>query len=476
MSPAEQLTARDAVFVYDEFERHPCNIVAVYAFDATAPGAVTPDAATVIPWARARLGHFRLFQRRLARVPWDLDLPYWVPDPEFDIERHIRLEPQRDWAAVRLRIAEIAATRMDLRRPPWRIHLFDQVLGYPGAPGAVTLVLLGFHHSAGDGMATRELELRLFDGSELPAPHAPAAAREWSARRALAKAAVVFPYRIARFAIGLRRTRATAVPALSEPPALRPATRFNRRVDPIFGFDLLRLPMADVLKAKAASVERITVNDLVLTIVSDALATYLEEHGETPEGSLAAMVPRSMRGLAQWNSANQLTQMSIDLHTDIADPVERLLAIRDSARREKRRGADPAVLRQAERVQTSPAWLLRLAGWGRARRQFDAVSVVPLSNTTVSNVPPVAERLAFLGAPMLSAFGALPIMDGDGLRHLISSQGDELIISFSADTTMLPDTGHYTELLLGAFERLRRALEAQRARLESQRARGLSQP
>ncbi|WP_330184224.1 wax ester/triacylglycerol synthase family O-acyltransferase [Nocardia sp. NBC_01503] len=475
MSPAVQLTARDAVFVYDEFERHPSNIVAVYAFDATASGAVAPDAANVIPWVRARLGHFRLFQRRLARVPWDLDLPYWVHDSDFDIDRHVRLEPHRDWAAARPRIAEIAATRMDLNRPPWRIHIFDRVTGYPGAPGAVTLVLLGFHHSAGDGMATRELELRLFDGGELPATDAPAVTREWSPRRAFAKAAAVFPYRMARFAIGLRRTRATAAQALPEPLALRPATRFNRRVDPVFGFDLLRLPMAEVLKTKAASVERITVNDLVLTVVSDALASYLEEHGETPEGSLAAMVPRSMRGLAHWNSANQLTQMSIDLHTDIADPVERLLAIRDSARREKQRGADPAVLRQAERVQTSPAWLLRLAGWGRARRQFDEVAMVPLSNTTVSNVPPVAERLEFLGAPMLSAFGALPIMDGDGLRHLISSQGDELIISFSADTTMLPDTGHYAELLLRSFERLRQALEAQRARLESQRVQDLSQ-
>ncbi|WP_327142867.1 wax ester/triacylglycerol synthase family O-acyltransferase [Nocardia sp. NBC_01327] len=471
MSPAEQLTARDAVFVYDEFERHPSNIVAVYAFDATAPGAAAPDAQSVIPWVRARLGHFRLFQRRLARVPLDLDLPYWVWDGDFDIDRHVVLESRREWAAVRSRIAEIAATRMDLTRPPWRIHIFDRVTGFPGAPDtAVTLVLLGFHHSAGDGVATRELELTLFDGSDLPPITESADAREWSARRAFGRAAVALPYRLARFAIGLRRTRAAAATAreraaaqvIHEPLALRPATRFNRQVDPLFGFDLVRIPMASIQKAKAASAERITVNDLVLTVVSGALAAYLAERGETPEGALAAMVPRSMRGLAQWNSANQLTQMSVDLHTDIADPVQRLRAIRESIRREKQRGADAAVLRREERVHTSPAALLRLAGWARAHRRFDEVATVPLSNTTISNVPPVAERLEFLGAPMISAFGALPIMDGDGLRHLTTSQGGELIISFSADRAMMPDTAHYAELLLQSFDDTWQALESHR--------------
>ncbi|MEV6068173.1 wax ester/triacylglycerol synthase family O-acyltransferase [Nocardia sp. NPDC052001] len=462
MSRAERLTARDAVFVYDEFERHPSNIVAVYAFDATAAGASAPDAATVIAWVRARLGHFRLFQRRLARVPGDLDLPYWVWDADFDIHRHVSMESARDWSAVRARIAEIAATRMDLTRPPWRIHIFEAVTGYPGRPdAAVTLVLLGFHHSAGDGVATRELELKLFDGSALPTPIDSGDAREWSARRALTRAVVTQPYRLLRFALGLRSTR-TVPSSAPEPLAMRPATRFNRKVDPRFGFDLVRIPMAAVLKAKAAAPERITVNDLVLTVVAGALAAYLDEQGETPAESLAAMVPRSMRGLAQWDSVNQLTQMSVDLHTDIADPVRRLRAIRESVRREKERGGDPAYLRRQERVQTSPAWLLRLAGWGRAQRRFDDVARVPLSNTTVSNVPPVAERLAFLGAPMISAFGALPIMDGDGLRHLTTSQGDELIISFSADTTMLPDTGHYGELLLRSFDELWQALESHR--------------
>ncbi|WP_227997411.1 wax ester/triacylglycerol synthase family O-acyltransferase [Nocardia australiensis] len=468
---AEQLTPRDAVFVYDEFERHPSNIVAAYVFDAAAAEATPTSSEQAYAWVRDRLGYSKLFHRRLERVPGDIDLPYWVPDREFDIRDHVTVGgPQlREWSEVRRRIAEIAATRMDLSRPPWGIHIFDQVAGYPGK-SAVTVVVLGFHHSVGDGVATRELELKLFGGNDFPLPEPVIDDREWSAPAAVLRAVGVLPYRCVRFGAGLVRTRSAAktvaarvaADEIREPIAHRPATRFNRRIGSGLAFDLVTIPMRSVLDAKTGSAERITVNDLMLTVVSGALATYLAEKGETPSASLAAMVPISMRGIAQWNSVNQLCQMSVDLHTDRTDPLERLHEIRLSAQREKRRYADSAVIRRESRMQTSPAWLLRLAGWARAQRVFDDADTVPLSNTTISNVPPTGDRLEFRGAPVVNAIGVLPIMDGDGLRHLITSQGDELVISFSADAEMLPDPEHYGELLVRSFQELAAALRARR--------------
>lgn len=466
---AEQLTARDAVFVYDEFERHPSNIVAAYVFDGAAAAAGPVDPADVRAWMQARLGHSALFQRRLARVPGDADLPYWVPDTGFDIDEHVTTEGARSWPQVRGRISEIASVQLDLTRPPWELHVFTEVAGFPGAAAPVTIALLKFHHSVGDGMATRELELKLFAPDAAPAP-IPVATGSWSAPIALLRAAAVAPYRLARFLSGLARTRAAAATVadrvaeggLCEPIPLRPATRFNRRITPDLTFDLVTIPMAEVRAAKHACPDRTTLNDLMLAVVSGALADYLAECGETAPGALAAMVPISMRGIARWDSANQLCQMSVDLHTDQTDPLERLRAISRSARLEKQRWSDPAVIAREARVQTSPAWLLRLAGWARAQRVFDDVDTVPLMNTTISNVPPVAEHLEFLGAPMIAAFGVLPIMDGDGLRHLVVSQADRLLIAFSSDTAMLPDPAHYGELLIRSFRRLVAAVEAAR--------------
>ncbi|WP_030516011.1 wax ester/triacylglycerol synthase family O-acyltransferase [Nocardia sp. NRRL WC-3656] len=471
---AEQLSPRDAVFVYDEFERHPSNIVAAYVFaGATDPAGSDGRAvsrAQVRAWMRERLGYAPLFHRRLERVPGDVDLPYWVPDSGFDIDHHVTIEERASWPwdEVRGRLAEIAAARMDLTRPPWELHLFDRVHGFPETTEPVTIVVLKFHHSVGDGVATRELERKLF-GTADTHPPLPTIDRRWSQPSALLRAAAVTPYRFAHFVSGVARTRAAArtVQAevaenlLREPIPLRPATRFNRRIGARPAFDLVTLPLAQVRAAKAASAERITVNDLLLAVVSGALSAYLTEQAETPSASLSAMVPISMRGLARWNSANQLCQMSVDLHTDLTDPLERLRAIRQSAQEEKRRWADPAVIVRESRMQTSPAWLLRLAGWARAQRVFDDVATVPLSNTTVSNVPPVADRLEFLGAPVISAFGVLPVTDGDGLRHLITSQGDQVVIAVSSDTGMLPDPARYGELLLRSFRELSERLTAQ---------------
>lgn len=459
---AERLDPRDAVFVYDETDRHLSNVVAVYIADAAGREPLTRD--EVLDWARASIGHAALFHRTLRRAPLDLDLPSWVPDPGLSVREHVVLDRPGDgsWAAARARIAEITAARMDLTRPPWELHVLDGVVGVPSLPGTATVIVLKFHHSAGDGVATRALESKLFGPEPAPAIRLDPA----SSLRTAVRTTGAFLAAPVRFVGGLRRAAAAGdelrelvdAGTIHEPVALRPATRFNRDIHAALTFHLLPIPMAEVLAAKAAAPYRVTVNDLMLTTISGALAAYLAEHGETPDGSLAAMVPMSMRGVADWDSANQLTQMIVDLHTDLADPVERLAAIKRSAGLAKQRTAHPVVLRGDRRVETAPALLLRAAGWARAQRRFDDAATVPLCNTTISNVPPVTDSLVFLDRPIRRVVGSLPILDGDGLRHLITSQGDEIVIAVTTDAAMMPDPEHYGELLVRSFRELAAAL------------------
>ncbi|MET9213006.1 MULTISPECIES: wax ester/triacylglycerol synthase domain-containing protein [unclassified Nocardia] len=458
----EQLRPRDAVFVYDETDRHLSNVVGVYLADSAGRAPLT--IGEVLDWVRASIGHAALFHRRLHRVPMDLDLPYWVPDPALSVRDHVSLERPGTWDDARARIAEITATRMDLTRPPWRIHVLDRVDGVPAMPGPTTIVVLAFHHSAGDGVATRALEQRLFGAD-------PAPAIRLDEPRPLVRAirtSAALPLRPAQFVGGLRRARAAQdelralvdAGAVHEPVAERPATRFNRDIHAEITFHLIALPMPEVLAAKAAAPQRVTINDLMLTTIAGALAAYLAEHDETPDGSLAAMVPMSMRGVAGWDSANQLSQMIVDLHTDLADPLARLAAVRRSAGLAKQRTTDPVVRRGDRRVETAPALLLRAAGWARAQRRFDDAATVPLCNTTISNVPPVTDSLVFCGRPIRRVVGALPILDGDGLRHLITSQGDDIVIAVTTNPAMMPDPEHYGELVLRSFRELAAAVRA----------------
>ncbi|MFD4355752.1 wax ester/triacylglycerol synthase family O-acyltransferase [Nocardia sp. NPDC058518] len=460
----QRLSPRDAVFVYDETDRHLSNIVAVYFADSSAPRHEPLTIAQVADWARASIGHAQLFHRRLRHVPMDLDLPYWEPDHTLSVRDHITLDGSGTWADARTRIAEITSARMDLTRPPWELHVLDRVEGVPGMPGTTTIVVLKFHHSVGDGVATRALEQHLFGTGSAPAVQLDRARPLTTAVRT-AGALMSAPV---RFGAGLRRARMARdelralvdAGTVHDPAPLRPATRFNRDIDAALTFHLVPIPMSEVLAAKAAATQRVTINDLMLTTISGALATYLAEHDEVPEGSLAAMVPMSMRGVAEWDSANQLSQMIVDLHTDIGDPIQRLTAIKQSAGRAKQRTADPVVQRTELRVETAPALLLRAAGWARAQRRFDDSATVPFCNTTISNVPPVTDSLVFCGRPVRRAVGSLPILDGDGLRHLITSQGDEIVIAITTNAAMMPDPDHYDELILASFRELAAALHS----------------
>ncbi len=74
------------------------------------------------------------------------------------------------------------------------------------------------------------------------------------------------------------------------------------------------------------------LNDVVLAICSGALRSYLSGHGGIPEEPLVAGMPFSLREAGDTEYSTQATMTLVSLATDIADPVERLLAIRDARR------------------------------------------------------------------------------------------------------------------------------------------------
>src|SRR5699024_12702083 len=75
----EPLAGRDAVFVYDEGDRHHEMLVASYLFDATGGPGPCGSVNGAHEWMGARLGTAEFFTRRLRRMPLDADHPVWVP-------------------------------------------------------------------------------------------------------------------------------------------------------------------------------------------------------------------------------------------------------------------------------------------------------------------------------------------------------------------------------------------------------------
>lgn len=472
------LSARDAAYLYDERPGRREMLVACYVFDAaaTSPSCRSPQALR--EWMRARLGAAPFFTRRVRFAPLHLDLPMWVPVDRVDLDEHVHLHrSDGGWPALRDAIACIAAEPIDLRRPPWELHAVTGARFTDGA-GAVTVIVLKVHHSAVDGMGVRALEAKLFSRDGAPEHRSRSSAHP---AETAARAVLGAPVQALRFARGLAATRASdtgdASPSAQDtatqgssaaPPAPpsrnRPATRFNAAVSGAPAFEIGNLPIADVRRARSAA-PGATVNDVLLCAVGGALRRLLDRAGELPDTSLAALVPISLRlpdstsgdarGLDA-ASANQLVLGTVDLRTDIADPAARLAAVAEASAAEKARWMRPEVRHARSRMDTAPAWLLALRGWAQGTSAAEADAAV-LRHTMVSNLPAPSGDPVFDGAPLRAAFGILPVVDGDRIRHLFSTSGDRITLCVSADRDVLDDRAGYVASVAAEVASLRDA-------------------
>jgi len=144
----------------------PMQIQMLLIYDpSTAPsGRVTYKG--ILEEIDARLHLAPTFRRRLTDLPGGLHMPYWVDDPDFDLEyhvRHIALPQPGDWRQLCIQIARIHARQIDLRRPPWEMTVIEGLNSVPGVPRGAFAIGLKLHHSVVDGMESVELMAAMHD-------------------------------------------------------------------------------------------------------------------------------------------------------------------------------------------------------------------------------------------------------------------------------------------------------------------------
>ncbi|MGW6695424.1 wax ester/triacylglycerol synthase domain-containing protein [Rhodococcus sp. NPDC054953] len=464
----DQLTPTDATHILVETGAHVSRIVDAYIFDPDGlPADLDLDA--VLAWVGPRIRHSPMFRSRIRRYPADVDLPYWQPDPNFDLRAHVAVEaaPGPGWPAVRDRIAELCRTRVPLERPPWSLLVITGVTGVDGVPDGACVVVFKVHHAVGDGVEVVALARDLF-APEPPAPGAlPAAV---SPGGAAARAVLRLPVVVFRFARGGVRAqiltraaqRAAARGEVSAPRWRWPSTRFNRRPGPGFAFDAVSVDLDEIDRIRSR-LPGVTVTEVVSEVIGDAMVTYLREHGEQPPASLGGKVALSMRGTLASRSRNNFVVLSVDLHTDLADRVRRVAAIHESMTAEKVRFRHPAIAELSAVLDSAPApYVRRLQAVG-SRLPIGEGDTVALGNTMISNVPRRAEGVRFFGSRVIGGFGILGIGAGSCLNHYIVSTGRTLTVTFAVDPDRMPDIDRYAALLRGSF----RELAAAAARVET---------
>lgn len=465
-----QLSGLDASFLYLETTNTPMHIGSLCIYDqSTAPGGHVRF-KDILAFYEQRLHRARVFRQRLARVPLSLDHPYWIEDPDFDLEfhiRHIALPEPGDWRQLCIQAARLHARALDLNRPLWEVTVIEGLDAVEGVPPGSFAVVSKIHHAAIDGVSGAEIAAALHD----PAPDAEVMdnnrvwvpEREPTGLEMLARTAK----RTATGPARLARTAARTLPSLGrlaggmatkqiKPTPTVPRTRFNGNVSPHRVFDA-RVFSLDEIKAIKNSQPGVKVNDVVVAVCGGALRKYLESKHELPEESLVTLAPMSIRPQNKMRSeGNLVAGMSLPIRTDIADPLERLLAVHeDSDNAKKMTGAmGPELMANVADFLPSTASSLFVRAFGRMRM---AESVPPVFNTVISNVPGVNFPLYSMGSKMVGNFGLGPVVHGVGLFHPVVSYNGMIAISIVACREMMPDPAFYMECLQASYDELKDA-------------------
>lgn len=477
-SAMELLSGVDGVFLNLETPATPMHVGSLHLFETPA-GYKGNFFAAVRRMMDSRM--VPVLRRRLAVLPLQLANPVWLQG-EVDLNYHIRrvrLPAPGTWAQLAAVVAGLHAELLDRSRPLWMIHVFD------GLEGGARAYYFKIHHAMLDGQAGVALAGALFDTSPKPAPRPKARARVvQESPGALALAAAALRHDAAQYVKavrelpGLVRTLAAIVgnslkssadrsrgatgaedaPSLSElrrSISFGPRTAFNLAITAERGFATAAVPRAE-LKAIAAAHDA-TVNDVVLTLCSGALRRYLERTASIPRKSLIAAMPISLRETGNTEMRTQAMLSLVSLATNIADPVKRLLAIRDSS------GATKAVAHRVKSVIPTDIpllgapWLLGAlaALYGRSR----VVDALPVpANVLVSNVPGPPLPL-YVGGLRMSGYWPLSIVEhGVGLNITLIDYAGMLFFGFVVARSAVPDPRALADDFLVAFEELQQHL------------------
>jgi hypothetical protein len=316
------------------------------------------------------------------------------------------------WSGCLAATVGLIDDQLDAQVRAWRLHVFPEVEGVPGASGPGAVAVLQISHALGGGGRTSVSAALMFgrDGS-MP---------EVTPSRVGPAQLPLLGFQAAR---AHRRLVADTEAGLVPPPAPPcPVLRTNARPTGARG-------LRTVVRARA-ELSSPTVTVAALAGIAQALDGHLRELGDDPatlgaELMIAKPLPR--------RAYNHFGTGGVGLHPQLAraDRAARIAADVD-ARRE--RAGHPAMRASELAFAATPAPLLR---WGVGQFNPDVRLAEVTGNTVVSSVNCGAADFSFGGATVsvAAAFAGLsPMM---GLTHVVVGVGDTVTIGVHAAESAL---------------------------------------
>ncbi len=443
----DRLTALDAGFLHQEGPDSHMHIGALTILDGSPPHF--DDLLALID---ARLHLVPRYRQRLARTPLDRGRPVWVDDAGFRLAYHVRhaaLPPPGSHEQLLALLARVYSTPLDRHRPLWELWFVE------GLKDGGFAFIFKTHHAVIDGIAGLDLATVMFQMDSAAEPE-PEPAPPWTpaSHPGLLGLVALGAVRDARDGVAIlgRALAASADPqqalcslgaaadGIGEivRAALNPApeTPLNVPIGPHRRFVTIAGRLEDFKAIKNAFGG--TVNDVVLAVVTGALRSFLHSRDVRTEGlELRALVPVSLRGAEDDGEVigNRLAAMRAPLPVYIADPLERLAAVRAGMEglKESRQALGAEVLAGVQNF--APPTILAQA----SRINFST----RLFNMLVTNLPGPQLPLYVLGREIREVYPIGFLAHNHALAVAIMSYNGQMNFGLLADYNALPELDRF---------------------------------
>ena len=446
----KQISGYDAAFLYAESPTSPMHIATLVIVEGSLE---FKDFKNIVA---SKLHMMPKFRQRLLHVPMDLDYPYWVDDPNFELDLHLhrmKLADPSNWESLRRTTSRSFSAPLDLRRPLWSIHFIEGIDEIPQIPNGSVAIVSKVHHVMIDGNSGVGLMGILFDTDSKVKPIDKSKIKKFEPDplpddlSLLIKSGYGFlknpfklPKTLAETAMAFLRTRASKTLSIQKEFATArypvPITIFNGNVSPkrTWGTAILSFDRVNGLRKRMG----VSINDLILAICAGAIRRYLKEKEKLPLQPLVANVPISIRAKDDKTHNNQIANMMIQLATHIEDPLERLEYIQEQTMLGKARHKTMGAKTLSKMANAVPFGLANLAAGLYSKYNIKDLHRPPF-NVTITNVPGPSKLLYLNGHKVVSIFGLTPVVDGFGLIIAAFSYNGLISITTTSDARTMPD-------------------------------------
>jgi diacylglycerol O-acyltransferase len=458
----ERLSALDAEFLHLEDGIAHMHVAGVSVFEGSAPSL--DELGRLL---RAKLDLIPRYRQRVRFAPFGLGRPLWQDDPHFNLAYHLRhtaLPPPGADADLCRLMARLMSQPLDRNRPLWEAWMVE------GLPRGRWGVISKVHHCMVDGISGVELLtvlLAVERDERLPEP------QPWEPTpEASGPAVVVDAWR------GLAGDLATA--ARRAPAALRDplgavrtlgrtgqgALRFGRhlRTTPPLSIEGTIGPNR-VWAHSSARIDDIrairrafggTFNDVVLAAVAGGYRKLLLRRGDDADDAVVrSLVPVSVRAEdARGVPGNRVSAFLYELPVHLADPVERLRAVREGMGELK--GSHMADAGEAATTLGNLAppmvvgFVSRLGM--RVMHRLPQRSI----NTVTTNVPGPQFPLYCLGREMLEYYPYVPLSHGLRVGTAILSYNGRVAFGITGDFDTAPDVAVLATAIKAGIKELKK--------------------